>query len=186
MYSDNQLIQLVKSGNQQAYTKLVLNHQDKTYSVCLSILKNKFEAQEAAQDTFIKVFKSIASFNEGSKLSSWIYKIAYRTSLDYIRKRKITADIDDLGNLLPANEESAQENMEHKELSQGLRGALEHLPADERGLIRMFYLEEFNIKELEEITGLSNSNIKVKLFRARKKLSNIIQDEHSEVGVYLE
>lgn len=179
MNSDNQLIQKIKAGEARAFEILVYRYQDHIYSVCLSILKNKPEAQEAAQDTFIKVYKSIKSYKEDSKLSSWMYKIAYRTSLDYLRKRKKTQDVDDVAFSLGSDEKNAQEDLEQNEYSSALLKLVNQLPADEAGLIRMYYLEELSIKELEEISGLSQSNIKVKLFRARNKLKEMVYDrEH--------
>lgn len=176
MDSDNQLIQKIKAGESRAFQTLVYRYQDHMFSVCLTILKNRPEAQEAAQDTFIKVFKSINSYKEDSKLSSWLYKIAYRTSLDYIRKRKHTQDVDDVAFSLTSDDSDAQQDMETHESSSALLKLVNELPADEAGLIRMFYLEELSIRELEQISGLTQSNIKVKLFRARNKLKELAQN----------
>jgi RNA polymerase sigma-70 factor (ECF subfamily) len=155
------------------------------FSVCLSILKNRDDAQEATQDTFVKAFRALKSYNGESKFSSWLYKIAYRTSLDYIRKRKTTIDIVDEENKLTDNY-NAGTNLENSELTNLLLKAINCLKPEEAGLIRMFYLEELSVKELEEITSLSTSNVKVKLFRARTKLSAIIKDQFSEIEEYLQ
>lgn len=184
MKTESQLIQKVINGEKQAFAQFIDLFQDRLYTVCFSILKNNGDAQEATQDTFIKAFKAIHSFESNAKLSTWLYKIAYRTSLDYLRKRKGTMSIDEVKQgLIP--HEFNKENIEQKELKKNLSQAIELLKEEEAGLIRMFYLEEMSIKELQEITGLNKSNIKVKLFRARKKLSEIIKDHFQEVESYL-
>ena len=184
MVSDNHLIQLTAKADQKAFAQLMHRYQDHIYSVCYSILKTQQEAQEAAQDTFVKIYKSAGTFNEGSKLSSWMYKIAYRTSLDYIRKRKATHDIEDVAYSLATEDSSADRDMEHDERREAIVEAINQLPEEESGLIRLFYLEEMSIKDLVEVTGLGLSNVKVKLYRARKKLFEIIRDDYAELSQY--
>ena len=184
MTSDDQLIQLTANADEKAFAELMHRYQDHIYSVCYSILKTKSEAQEAAQDTFIKVFKSASSFNQGSKLSSWMYKIAYRTSLDYIRKRKSTHDIENVAYSLSDSDQNADVELGKSEMTENLKEAISLLDEDEAGLVTMFFLEELSIKELTEISGMSTSNVKVKLFRARKKLYTIIKEQYSELSHY--
>jgi len=185
MISDKQLIQTFIDGDQIAFRSLVLRYQDHMFSVCMSVLKNRDEAQEATQDTFLKVHRAIKSYNSESKFSSWLYKIAYRTSLDYLRKRKSTSDLDSINSGYLGFEDSKSNSLENQELSHLLLKAMDSMPEDESVLIRMFYLEEMSIKELEEITGMGKSNIKVKLFRARKKLSNILSNQYKGIEEYL-
>ncbi|MBT8232377.1 MAG: sigma-70 family RNA polymerase sigma factor [Saprospiraceae bacterium] len=185
MNTDNQLIQQVLDGHQKAFGELVKRYQNKMYSVCLSILKKPDEAQEATQDTFIKMHRSLDKYNAEAKFSSWLYKIAYRTSLDYLRKRKSTVDIEVVDYASSHQENGTEAAINNAELTSQLQKALTYLKPDEAGLVRMFYLKELSIKELEEVTGMSKSNIKVKLFRARKKLSEIISQHFSEIENYL-
>jgi len=184
MISDNQLIQQTAKGDEKAFAQLLDRYQDHIYSVCYSILKTKDEAQEAAQDSFIKVYKSADTFNQESKLSSWMYKIAYRTSLDYIRKRKTTQDIDTIAYSLADSDRNADDNLSRNELNERLMEAISELSEDEAVLIRLFYIEEMSIKDLMDICGLSLSNVKIKLFRARKKLYTIINEQYSELAEY--
>lgn len=159
-------------------------HQNHIFSVCLSILKTRPEAQEAAQDSFVKAYRALKTYKSESKFSSWLYKIAYRTCLDYIRKRKPSEDLDQ-HDFAMAAEENKSESFENKELSHLLLKAIGELKSDEAALVRMYYLEEMNIRELEEITGMTNSSIKVKLFRARKKLMEIIQNRYVEIEDFI-
>jgi RNA polymerase sigma-70 factor (ECF subfamily) len=185
MASDDQLIQAFIQGDNNAFRSLVIKYQDQMFSVCMSILKNRDEAQEAAQDTFMKMHRAIGDFKAGSKFSSWLYKIAYRTSLDYIRKRKKTTDLDSINGSAIRFDESKTGSLENTELSDLLCRAMDNLPSDESALLRLFYLEELSIKELEEITGMSKSNVKVKLFRARKKMSDLLTRSNNEIEEFL-
>jgi len=182
--SDIQLIQKILAGDQKLFGLLVSKYQDYMYTVCLNILKNKPEAQEATQDTFVKAYKSLAKYNDTAKFSSWLYKIAYRTSLDYLRKRKLTTDIDDVSYSLKANSVNIDQTLEKNEFNSQLEAAISLLDPKEAGLVRLFYLEEMSMKELAEIAGISLSNAKVSLFRARKKLALIIKDQFSDLENY--
>ncbi len=181
MEADGPLIERVLAGESQAFGLLVGRYQDQIYSVCFSTLKNRDEAQEAAQDTFIKAYKALDRYKAESKFSSWLYRIAYNTSLDYIRKRKHTQSIDEIDYSLGGSTEGGDHLMEKSELHQRLLLAIQELPPEEAAIIRMFYLEEMNIKELEQSTGLSNSNVKVKLYRGRKKLAEIIKTRYADI-----
>jgi len=185
MTDDNQLIQACLKGDTSAFRTLVSRYQDKMYSVCMSVLKNPAEADEATQDTFIKAFRSLEHFNGSSQFSSWLYKIAYRTSLDYIRKRKKTFDLDNVDAGFIKAEGNRQESMANRELSSLLLESLSHLPSDEAAIVRMFYLEEMTIRELSDIMDMSESNIKVKLYRSRKKLADIIENNYIELKEFL-
>ncbi len=176
---DNIILQL-KNGSSSAFRWLVNEYQDYVYSICLSILKNKMEAEEAAQDTFLKCYKSINKFNGKSKFSTWLYQIAYRTSIDFIRKRKHTQDIDDFDYAIAGTTNTVEENLEQKELQQQLANVINQLGSEERILITLFYLQEKSVKEVCAITNLNESNVKVKLYRARKKMYDIMSQTNSE------
>ena len=185
MNTEIQLIQNCLKGDQSALSQLISQYQNQMYSVCLSILKKPDEAQEATQDTFIKMYNALNKFNPDSKFSSWLYKIAYRTSLDYLRKRKKTVDIEEVAFSMENNELNNEDVLINDELSKQLLNAINLLNPEEAGIIRMFHLEEMSVKELADITGMSISNVKVKLFRGRKKLAEIIKTRYSELENYL-
>lgn len=184
MTSDTQLIQAVNSGDQFAYKQLVTEYEDYVYSVCISVLKNRDEALEASQDTFVKVFRSLSKFDHQAKLSSWIYKIAYRTSLDFIRKRKKTVDLEFVDHSIRSVEQSEELDLDKKELNQLLSKAINRLKPEDSGLVRLFYFKELSLKEIVIMTGLSESNVKVKIFRARKMLAEIIEQDFGDIQNY--
>lgn len=184
MLSDIQIIQKTLAGDQQAYSSLVSKYQNYMYTVCLNILKNKPDAEEATQDTFIKAYKKLATYKDESKFSSWLYKIAYRNCLDMLRKRKNTTDIDEVAYGL-ADSGNVSGELEQDEMKQQIRAAIKELNPREAGLITMFYLEELSVKELAETTGMQLSNVKVILFRARIKLATIISEQYTELENYI-
>lgn len=185
MLTDKQIIQQILAGDQNAFSQLVSRYQDHMYTVCYNILKTRDEAQEATQDTFLKAYKAMAGYKEDAKLSSWLYKIAYRTSLDLIRKRKKTTDLDVVSYGLSDKSQSVVDDMEQSDINKALNAAIMKLEPKEAGLIKMFYLEEMSTKELANLSGESLSNVKVILFRARKKLAIIINEQYSELENYI-
>jgi RNA polymerase sigma factor (sigma-70 family) len=176
-------IKEVQNGNVAAFESLVNHYKSKVYTISYKIIKNREDAQEIAQDTFIKVFKNIKNFKSNSKLSTWLYRIVYNEAISKIRKKKN----DHL--LLEQNYDIVDEEDTYKnfltlrdtEQRKFIEQALYNLDEDESVLLTLFYLEENSIEELQEITGLTQSNIKVKLHRGRKKLyaelSSILKGE---------
>jgi len=183
MLTDIQLITDTINGDQSAFGKLMSRYQNHMYSVCYNILKTKPEAQEAVQDTFIKAYKSLNSYKEEAKFSSWLYKIAYRTSLDMIRKRKKTVDMEAVSFGITDTGSGIVSKMETVEKNTNIREAIAQLSPKEAGLIHMFYLEEMSVKELSKASGISHSNVKVILFRARKNLAAIIKRQYSDLEI---
>ena len=168
MFTEDQLIKEVIKGNQQAIRHLLEEYQDYIFSICKTVLKSKQESEEATQDTFLKIIRALPRYVKKGKLSTWIYSVAYRTSLDYLRKRKYT---DELTGVDKASTSGIEERIERDERSHKISLLLQNLNAKERVLIRMHYFDEMSIKEISVITKLSESNVKVKLFRARKNLA---------------
>jgi RNA polymerase sigma-70 factor (ECF subfamily) len=139
------------------------------------MLKNKQDTEEAFQDTFMKVYRSLDSYNYSSSFGTWAYKIAYNTGLDYLRKRKRNATVE----LESAQNEFTipKDNLEKSQIIFKLERYLCRLDPEDEHIIRLYYLNEMSINEVVEITGMTNSNIKTKLFRSRKKLLETMTDE---------
>lgn len=138
------------------------------------MVKPEEDAEEVAQDTFLKAFKSIKQFKGNSKFSTWLYKIAYFTAINHLRKNKmLTAPID--MSTFENNDKTAIEHLNKEDQQHYITLALDYLKPVERNLITLFYLEEFSNKDIQKITGLTQSNIKVSLMRSRKKLYGIMK-----------
>jgi len=178
METDSTYIKAVLNGDQQAYHHLVTRYQNFVFTISLRILKRKELAEEAAQDTFVKAFYKLNTFQGTAKFSSWLYKIAYRTALDHQRKIKTPmASIDDQASyfqIADHSNKSATAEIEQKEKRSYIERAIEQLPPVDAALITLFYLKTHSIEEIAEILDLSVSNVKVKLFRNRQKLKEIL------------
>jgi RNA polymerase sigma factor (sigma-70 family) len=167
---DKTTLHKIKNGDQQAFRLLVNQYQHMVYTLCYQITQHKQDAEEATQDTFVKVFLSIKTYQDKSKLSSWIYRIGYNTAISKCRLKKLDATAE-TPEIQDHNLEKQIEEHDHKNL---VSKALQFLHPNERGLIVMFYLEELSVKEISEITGVTRSNLKVILHRSRKKLKEIL------------
>ena len=172
--TEKEIIQSIQKGNTQHFSILVDRHKNMIYSLVYRMVKPEEDAEEVAQDTFLKAFKSIKQFKGNSKFSTWLYKIAYFTAINHLRKNKmLTAQID--MSSFENEDQSAIEDLNATDQKYYINLALEHLKPIERNLITLFYLEEFSNKDIEKITGLTQSNIKVSLMRSRKKLYGIMK-----------
>jgi len=178
--NDQQYIENVLSGDTNAFAFLVDKYKDMVFSLALKITKSREEAEEVSQDSFIKAFKSLKNFKGDSKFSTWLYKITYNNCLDRVKKnarRYNTDTIDEVNeNKIKAIEDTLQ-TIERKERAAVIKECMEVLPEDERTILWLFYFEELSLKEIIDVTSYSESNIKVKLHRARKRLLSIVKEK---------
>ncbi len=171
-------IRQVLDGNISAFTFLVNGHKDHVYNLALRVCGNNEEAEEIAQDSFLKAYRSLSGFRMKSSFSTWLYRIVYNTAISYIRtKNKTILNLDDFP-AVPSDFaiNGSTEETEMMEYRKSLVNfALRNLREDDRALITLFYYEDLPVNEISEITGIGISNVKTKLFRARKKMCEIIE-----------
>lgn len=177
--TDQDYILEIRSGNVNAYAMLVHKYKDMTFTLALRMVGNREDAEEVAQDAFIKAYKALDSFKGTSKFSTWLYRIVYNTSLDCIKKNKriiYSEHIDEIHESDIGSMQDALSYMEAKEKKEIIEKALFQLPEDERVLLTLFYFEELPLKEISEIAEISYDNVKIKLHRSRKKLYHILKN----------
>ena len=177
--NDDYYIAQTLLGDTKSFGVLVEKYQTMVYSLAIKMLKHKEESEEVAQDTFIKAYKSLSKFSGNSKFSTWLYRITYNTCLDRIKGNKKynnNIEIDKISSTELSSVESVFNKIERKERSEIIQDCMGQLPDDERVILHLFYFEEQSLKEIKEILSLSESNIKVRLFRARKKLFAIFKN----------
>lgn len=172
MYSEDQLIHNVIKGEAKAIRHLLTEYQHYIFTICNTVLKNKEESEEATQDAFIKIIKALPTYVKKGKLTTWMYSVAYRTALDYLKKRKVTQELNGYDMAAQSDIEKAIFRAEDKKAVNRL---LDMIPPEDAGLIRMYYLEEMSMNELASHVGLSVSNVKVKIYRTRKQLAELIR-----------
>jgi len=177
---DSFYIEEVLKGNSKAYGPLVEKHKGMVYTICFKIVRKAEEAEELAQDTFIKAFDKLEKFRGESKFSTWLYRIAYNAAISMTRKRRLEVHALDDFVISNYSEDEARENLDlvdPEEQQKTLQNALQNLSDDDYLIINLFYLKELAVADISSITGLSSANVKVKLHRIRKKLYVQMQDE---------
>ncbi len=173
-----QYIDDVLSGDENAFRFLVKGYQEMVFTIARSMVRNVPDTKEVVQNTFISCYKGLASFKQESKFSSWLYRITVNEGLKYIRKNKNRynkegSNIEDheaASSYLISNNtglETLQQNDKKKEIDR----VLSLMKPKESLMLELFYLKEFSISEIQDITQFSTNNIKVLLHRARKKFS---------------
>ena len=142
------------------------------------MLKLREEAEEVAQDSFVKAYESLGTFRGDSKFSSWLYRIVYRKSLDRLRKHKKIRTLDLVEETTEAETQSienALQTLETIERSAIIQKGLRQLPEVEAAIVGFYYFDGFSVREISDITELTEDNIKVKLYRSRKKLFSYLK-----------
>ncbi|MDX6190568.1 sigma-70 family RNA polymerase sigma factor [Flavobacterium sp. Fl-318] len=187
---DQHYIRLIIQGDSNSFAVLVNRYKDMIFSLALKMVKNREEAEEVAQDTFIKIYTSLSKFKGDSKFSTWIYKIAYNTCLDRLKKNKKEENnisIDEFSAHLIKTMDNALSVLEEKERKQTIQKCLNLLPGDENFLLTLFYFDDQSLEEIGKIMNISANNAKVKLFRSRQKLAVILKKQlEPEIVAYYE
>ncbi|MGK0252815.1 MAG: RNA polymerase sigma factor (sigma-70 family) [Mariniflexile sp.] len=177
--NDQHYINLILNGDARAFSILVDRYKDLVFSLTIKMLKNREEAEEVSQDTFIKVYKSLPKFKGDSKFSTWIYKIAYNSCLDRLKKNKKfynNVPIDEFTENQVKTIDNALENLETKEREQAIQDCIALLPSEDGFLLTLYYFEDQSLEEISKVMDLTPNNVKVKLFRSRKKLATILKE----------
>jgi RNA polymerase sigma factor (sigma-70 family) len=182
---DNEIIQGVLKGDQALYAQLVKRYQNFVFTIALRYTPNREDAEEIAQDVFVKAYRSLADFRGESKFSTWLYTIVTTTCITFLRKKKIP--IHSLNNEqvfeLADNQNSAfrANQVEQKSKVQVLNEAIRLLSVDDARIITLFYQAEQSLEEIGRIIGVDPNTAKVKLHRARQRLKEKMEKHFMEV-----
>jgi len=187
--TDQALITAVLDGNSAAYAELVNRHKRFVFTMALKFSKNREDAEEIAQDCFVKAYRSLGTFKNTSKFSTWLYTITYTTAMSFLRKKRIaTYSIDDEENHLQLENpiSSYQANdIEKKSKYVYLNLAISQLLPDDAAIITLFYQSEQSLDEIGQVLNMESNTVKVKLHRARlrlkEKLEYLLKDEVKEL-----
>ncbi|MDP4282175.1 MAG: sigma-70 family RNA polymerase sigma factor [Bacteroidota bacterium] len=176
---DSYYIEKVLLGDVSAYATLVAKHKSFVFIIALKIVNNREDAEEIAQDVFLKAYQSLKTFEMKSKFSTWLYRIAYNTAISKKRKKKVEfVGMDDsvITNYSTDEVTKGVDVLEEQDQIRLMEKALQRLPEEDNLLITLFYKADNSIEDISQITGLSTSNVKVKLHRIRKRLYDDIQE----------
>ena len=176
---DIHLVERVLAGQKDAFALLVDRYKDMVFTLAVSLLQHREEAEEVAQDAFLKVFKALPKFQQKSKFSTWMYRIVYNECISRLRRKKANlVSMEDIkySELPDAFEENEPEWLRKEERRINLHKALLQLSEADKTIVMLYYFENCQVEDISEVTSLSPSNVKTKLFRARKKLQTILID----------
>jgi len=181
---DNEIISRVLRGEQNAYAELVNRYQAYVFTLVLRMIKSREDAEEVAQDVFIKAYRSLADFRGESKFSTWLYTIANTTSITFLRKKKL--DVHSLDNekvfeVADSKDSGFRANLvEQKSRVNMVNEAIAMLSPDDAEIITLFYKAEQNLEEISRILRLETNTVKVRLHRARTRLKEKMEKNFSE------
>lgn len=174
--SDNEIIDSILKGNENDFALIVDRYKDRAFSLLCGIVKNKLDAEEALQDSFIKTFKALKSFSGQSKFSTWFYRIVYNTGLTVIasKKRKIELEMTSVDDISYLKDEDMILYSTTNDLKDYLIKLVDKLPIRNALVLILFYLDNFSLKEISEVLNISLVNTKVLLHRSRNLLRDVL------------
>lgn len=166
---DDLLISRILTGDRPSFRLLVERYQNLVFTISFRITGKREEAEEVAQDVFMKVYNGLGTFKGDSKFSSWLYRIAHNTALNKIKGRKEEfKPIDTITGSFTGG--SVLNEAEQGFTKADLNKAINMLEPEEATIITLFYLSEQSLEEIAQILNIETNAAKVRLFRSRKKL----------------
>ena len=182
--SDTAYIEKILNGETDCFARLLEKYSKQVFSLIVKIVGNREDAEELTQDVFVKAYNSLSRFRGESSFSTWVYRIAYNLAISATRKRNLVfipvdelplPDVPDEPDEILFGDSDADRRIDF------LNCALERLSPDERAIILLFYREDKSMEEIAVITGLTETNVKTKIFRIRKKLYALIVGMEGEI-----
>jgi len=182
--ADEYYIREILKGDSGSFSQLVEKYQHLAFTLSLKILNQREDAEDAAQEAFIKAYNSLRYFNGRSTFRTWFFRIVYNTAIIKLRSnKKAELKIEDtrITESELSGTESAMNQFNTEDRLKYLKFGLEKLEPDEQALLNLYYFDDFSMEEVAKITGLTVSNVKVKIHRSRKRLLKeltlILKDE---------
>ena len=173
---ENLLIQRFKAGDLSIFEIILKKYQDRIYNLCRYLLGNPQDAEDAAQDVFLKAYRKLRNFKPESSLYTWLYRIAVNTCLDHKRKFRPEPFKDQsLAENVPSSEPSPEQRYQSKEIGQAIQSALDQLPKQSRAVIVLREVEGLSYEEMAEVLNTSVGTVKSRISRTREELRRILQ-----------
>ena len=175
----NKRIKQVLKGDQNAYADIVNLYQHKLYQICYRMLGNKQEAEDIAQEAFVRAYINLHSYDQKRKFSTWIYRIATNLCIDRIRKKKPDYYLDaevagtdglDMYSQIAADEKLPEDVVTQMELQERIQYEISQLPDKYRSVIVLKYIEELSLQEISEILDMPLGTVKTRIHRGREAL----------------
>lgn len=175
---EKQLIKQVLEGDSSSFSYFVDSYQDMAMTIAFRLLRNRQDAEDVVQNAFVKAYYNLHTYRSNSKFSTWFYRIVYNTAITAYNKIKDRQEVHDIENKVIEpllSKSNSAYSMEEQEQKEKIEQAIAQLPKSEAIIVSLYYIEEYPVKEIAEIMSLNKSNVKIKLFRARKLLQDLLK-----------
>jgi len=177
MEEDLQWIEEVLAGNKQAYAHIINKYKNPLYATILRMTKNPQDAQDLVQEAFIKVYHQLGKYEQKGSFSSWLYRVAINHCMDEFRKKRYSMKQVEVSETTAITTNHPEIVFLKKEKNRQLERLIATLPEDERMIILLRYVNELSYSEISEMVDLSLTNVRNKLFRAKKKMREQVKQE---------
>jgi RNA polymerase sigma-70 factor, ECF subfamily len=172
-----------QKGNSDAFTQMVEEFQRPVFNLCYRMLGDAAEAEDAAQETFMRAYRSIKNYDKSRPFPTWLLSIAAHYCIDQIRKRRMAiVPIEDLGFAEPSDDAPGPESsLSRSEEQREVRGLLNELSSVDRAAVVMYYWYDFSYEEIGNALSLTESAVKSRLHRARRDMAKMMMDQRAQV-----
>lgn len=189
---DQELVRRAQHGDADAFEVLVKKHQGRVFAVAGGILRNREDVEDIAQQVFVKAYFSLKKFDQRAAFSTWLYKITVNECWDMLRKKKVRPLVyeselsEEQATMYLATEQKSDSGpnvTEQLETRQQLDQWLECLEERDRTMLTLKEVQGFTVEEIAEIVGINGNTVKVRLFRARQRIAELIRRRKRAAGV---
>ena len=187
MYDEHELVTKILNGDDRAFQLLVKQYQRLVWHVVAKMVHDQDDVQDISQEVFVQVYQKLESFRFDAKLSTWIATIAYRYTLNHLKKKRLDLEgIPDHADSSKAfgDDENPEKLASSADMRHFVHGLIDKLPAQYKTVLTLFHLEEFNYEEIREITGMPEGTVKNYLFRARKLLKEALKKNLGQETIF--
>jgi RNA polymerase sigma factor (sigma-70 family) len=182
---DIQLVARARTGDERAFRALLAKYERAVFTICLRMVRNRDEATDLAQESFIKVFASLDRYNPEYAFSSWLFKITSNLCIDHLRKRRITtlamddpieSEKGEFTRQYVAPDPTPDETFSRNEKMQKLDAGIAALPEHYRIMLVLRHQEDLSYEEIAESLAIPLGTVKARIHRAREMLKSILED----------
>lgn len=189
MINESELVERLKQGDEIAFKTIVEQWQDMVYNTILGIVQNETEAEDLAQDVFIKVFEKINTFKGDSKFSTWLYRIATTTALDQLRSKKRKKRFGFLQSLTGSSGDEKEQlpdfhhpgiSLDNKERAAVLFKAIDSLPENQKSAYTLHKLEGLSYRDVSDVLNTTVSAVESLMSRANQNLRKHLEEYYNK------
>ncbi len=168
------------SGNREAFAHLVNEYQNAVYNLCVRMLGDTVEAEDAAQETFLRAYAHLGSYDSNRSFKTWLLSIASNHCIDRLRKRRLSTLSLEAENLPPhpaltSSDPGPEASIMASERTELVQKLLSKLPPDYRAAVVLYYWYDYSQSEIAEVLGTTESAVKSRLFRARRMMAEMLK-----------